>query len=191
MFYGIVAPWRGLAVTYQTRREEAGMSRAKVSFVGPLKLSEAQEPLCPFVVGGVVGTIWINVSLPNAEEDCPGIGPRPEEPPPDAYGESREEYVRATDDYDRAARAHPNHEQAVSRFLELQDHEPQPGPPGWWIYRNKVWSVEGEPRDTTTDSLLVKHHVLKQGRYYEKVRREVEALENSSRASRESRFLNP
>ena len=84
---------------------------------------------------------------------------------------------------------HPNYKQAVSKFIELQDREPQPGPiEGMWIYRSKLCRIEsGEPPDKVRDALLVKHYVLRQERYYEKVRREVEALENMEKLERVSR----
>jgi 5-methylcytosine-specific restriction endonuclease McrA len=51
-----------------------------------------------------------------------------------------------------------------------------------WTFRDKVLGVEStepeELRDRETEVLLVKHYVLRQERNYEKVRREVEALEN-------------
>ena len=61
----------------------------------------------------------------------------------------------------------------------------------WWVYRNKVISVEStEPetlRDKATDILMIKHHVLRRERHYERVRREVEALENMEKLEGVSR----
>jgi hypothetical protein len=78
---------------------------------------------------------------------------------------------------------------AVSKFIELQDREPQPAPiEGMWTYRSKLCRIESAERpDNVRDALLVKHHVLRQQRYYEKIQREVEALENMEKLEGVSR----
>jgi 5-methylcytosine-specific restriction endonuclease McrA len=84
--------------------------------------------------------------------------------------------------YKKALHADSKYRQAASEFLERQRHEPQALLAQWWAFRDKVLGVESadpeELRDRETEVLLVKHYVLRHERNYEKVRREVEALEN-------------
>ncbi len=85
--------------------------------------------------------------------------------------------------------------------MERQQREPRPIGPGrpphklvlvyYWAYRGKVLRTEIDKtdpelfeqkpdRDRIKDPIidLIKHHVLRREKYYERVRREVEALEN-------------
>ncbi len=157
------------------------MSRPKVSVIGAVRLSERQGVECSIEVGkgSQQHTVWVQVDLPNAERDCPGLGPAPEEPP-ESDKEARGERYAARNAYTRALHEHPNYKQAISKFIELPDSDPQQGPAeGMWIYRHKLCRIElGGQRDNATDALLIKHCVLRQERYYEKVRRQVEAPEN-------------
>jgi hypothetical protein len=160
---------------------ENAMSRPKVSVIGAVRLSEKQGVECSIEVGKGFQqhTVWVQVDLPNAERDCPGLGPAPEEPP-ESDKEARGEWYAARNAYSRPLREHPNFNRACANFIEMQDSEPQQGPVGgMWLYRQKLWRIEPAGlKDSRTDALLIKHHVLRQERYYEKVRREVEALEN-------------
>ncbi len=168
------------------------MSRTKVSVAGQLEFSEDQGRLmCSVEVGKGSRrcTAWIDVPLPNEEGDLPGLGPAPKEPPETASKQAKDSFYYAREGYDQALHEHPNYKQAVSKFIELQYREPQPGPlEGMWIYRSKLCRIEsGEPPDMVRDALLVKHYMLRQERYYDKVRREVEALENMEKLERVSR----
>lgn len=136
-------------------------------------------------------TYWLE-ALPNAD-DWPGIGKFPPEPSRAAAEAAREqwsatnraareEWRRACHAYKQALHADPSYRQATREFLERQRREPQPLRGTLWAYRDKILGLEStEPenlRDRETDILLVKHYVLRQERQYERVRREVEALEN-------------
>ena len=71
-------------------------------------------------------------------------------------------------------------------LFELQRREPQETPAftagSLWFFRDMVLRLESkEPqwlRDKSAEVLAIKHFVLRRERQYERVRREVEALEN-------------
>lgn len=100
---------------------------------------------------------------------------------------AEEEWRLASQAHSAAVRAHPKYREAAADFIERQKREPLevPGTWGWWAYRGKVLvlnSDEPEPLpDKARDLLLLKHLVLRQERSYEKIRREVETLENMER----------
>ena len=52
----------------------------------------------------------------------------------------------------------------------------------FWVYKDLVVSIAAHESETVTDpdttALLVKHYVLRRERHYQRIRREVEALEN-------------
>jgi len=166
------------------------VSQAKVSVIGAFRLSEEGDPECSIDVGKGPGrrTQWLGVKLSNVEKDCPGLGAAPEEPE-GTDRKSRSEWYRACSEYARALREHPNYKDVVSRFVESQQSEPQPGlAERMWIYRDRLCRVEPlGPRDDATERLLVKHHVLRQEQHYEKIRREVEAFENMEKLEGVSR----
>ena len=56
-----------------------------------------------------------------------------------------------------------------------------------WAYKDTAFEVEDVASDVHTAQLLVKHFMLKRSRYYEKIRREVEALENLEKLQRVER----
>lgn len=58
-----------------------------------------------------------------------------------------------------------------------------PSFPNWWVYRNKVVHVHGGTTSAEETVLLVKHCVLRQEASFQRVRREVEAMENLERVS--------
>ncbi|MFI5364590.1 MAG: CarD family transcriptional regulator [Candidatus Binatia bacterium] len=128
-------------------------------------------------------------ALPNAYA-WPGVGAFPDfSTPADsdfadlrAWRARQEEWLRSCDAYMQALHADPSYRQAAKEFLEQQRREPQPLRDQCWAYRDNVLGLEStEPeglRDRETDILLVKHHVFRRERQYERVRREVEALEN-------------
>jgi hypothetical protein len=106
--------------------EGDSMSRTKVSVVGQLEFSEEQGRLmCSVQVGKSpqLKTAWIDVPLPNAERDLPGLGPAPKQPKT-ASKLAEDKFYFAREGYDRALREHPNYKDAVSKFIELQDREP-------------------------------------------------------------------
>jgi hypothetical protein len=90
--------------------------------------------------------------------------------------------------------------------MERQGHEPEfltgLGPASIWAYREKVVSLEstdpeicfrretGVLKKTNRAFLLIKHYVLRRERHYERVRREVDALENLEKLDSASRFPN-
>ena len=101
------------------------MSRPKVSVIGAVRLSEKQGVECSIEVGKGFQqhTVWVQVDLPNAERDCPGLGPAPEEPT-ESDKEARGEWYAACNAYSRALREHPNFNRACANFIEMQDSEP-------------------------------------------------------------------
>jgi hypothetical protein len=152
--------------------------------------------------GNLERTVWVKAEVPN-EHDWPGLGRFPEQPKP-AWGPwptvaardktlaankaAEEEWRRACDAYNRALHADPKYRQAALEFIELQNREPQPQFESVWLYRNKVITVESTERETlrdkATDILMIKHYVLRREKHYERVRREVEALENIEKLER-------
>lgn len=164
----------------------------------------------PFVLDDKTKTIWLE-ALGNTDDwPTLGPRPkRPEEPRLKPYGrlsksefdaavadnrmatdewkQVEDEWKRATAGYTEALHADPTYRQAAVDFIDLQRREPQEPPhfPGIWLYRDKVirlYSDEPETlQDKTRDTTLIKHFILRQERSYEKVKREVEALENMER----------
>jgi len=183
------------------------VARTKITIVGKLRLSE-EGLLFSLSVGepGKEKTTWVE-ALPNAYQ-WPGLGKFPERPtsqsvreafpdrhrPGGWYGEeaqevwraakkaAEEEWHRARDAYFQALHSDPAYIQATAEFVERQHREPQPLLDFFWVYRDKVLRLEStEPeglRNKESDVLLMKHYVLRRERHYERVRREVEALEN-------------
>jgi HNH endonuclease len=97
-----------------------------------------------------------------------------------------EEWKRSMAAYYKAVYSDPAYQQAAKHLLELQRREPLPtGIENLWFYRDKVVSIESdEPetlRDKARDALAIKHFILSRERSYEKMKREVEALENMER----------
>jgi hypothetical protein len=135
----------------------------------------------PDKLGRHARTYWLE-ALPCAYE-WPGLGAFPniaEEDNLDAA--KRDEWRSACYAYKQTLHADEKYREAVSEFLERQRHEPQALLGQWWVFRDKVLGVEStepaELRDQQADVLLIKHFVLRHERNFEKVRREVEALEN-------------
>lgn len=157
------------------------MSRAKITVVGALRFSPDEDLLFSILVGKPpkTQTLWLEVL--NVDE-WPGLGKRPERPK-NADKAVEEKWLREDAAYHQALHADPAYRQAASEFMDRQRLEPQLIKVwGSWAYRGKVLRLEStEPeslRDKETDILLIKHYVLRQERQYERVRREVEALEN-------------
>lgn len=90
--------------------------------------------------------------------------------------------------------AEPSYQIAARAFYELQQHEPQPLDhvmSNFWAYKDHVLVVnseEPEPlRDRQKEALFVKHYILRRERDYERIKREVDALENLEKLDRLSR----
>jgi hypothetical protein len=118
-------------------------------------------------------------ALPNAY-GWPGIGTFPELPQ-ESTTEVMAEWRRACAAYQKALHANASYRQAAQEYFEQQSREPQPLL-GWWVYRAMVLrvgpieSLNGRDRDEYL--LLIKQYVLRRERKVEKIRREVETLEN-------------
>jgi 5-methylcytosine-specific restriction endonuclease McrA len=139
---------------------------AKIILLGKLRYSESQGLETSVTVGkGIKArTIWIE-ALSNAYQ-WPG--------------------VHRTDDKDvylQALHEDPSYRHATKELFELQRRVPQEIiADNFWAYKDhvvKVESDEPEPmRDKETQVIMIKHYVLRRERNYERVRREVDALEN-------------
>ena len=100
------------------------------------------------------------------------------------FYEAVAEWGRACTAYLTALHASPNYRQASQEFFERQSSEPLPLL-DWWSYRAVVLRVG--PIELANDLnhdelvLLIKQYVLRRDRSIEKIRREVETLENYGR----------
>jgi HNH endonuclease len=81
----------------------------------------------------------------------------------------------------------PAYRRAYSKFMERQRSKPQQIAAGVWVYRGKVVRVESTEPDIDSLILSIKHRVLRQQRQHQRMRREVEALENLERLEGGSR----
>ena len=105
---------------------------------------------------------------------------------------SAAEWRAASTAYRKALHADPNYRQAAREYFERQNAEPLPLL-DWWTYRAIVLRVGpvdwANVRYRDELNLLIKQYVLRQDRGIQKLRREVEILENCGRlatAPRES-----
>jgi hypothetical protein len=110
---------------------------------------------------------------------------------------AEERFKQAAKDYMRALHADPTYRAAAKDFLAKQQQEPKLlqvfGPITIWAFREKVLSLDSTDPEiffrtdhlkiTDKAFLLMKHHVLRRERYFEKIKREVEALENMEKLS--------
>ncbi|MGO9936660.1 MAG: CarD family transcriptional regulator [Terracidiphilus sp.] len=103
------------------------------------------------------------------------------------FYEAVAEWRRACTAYLTALHASPDYRQASQEFFERQNSEPLPLL-DWWTYRAVVLRVG--PIDLANDLnqdelvLLIKQYVLRRDRSIEKIRREVETLENYGQLAR-------
>jgi 5-methylcytosine-specific restriction endonuclease McrA len=175
------------------------MSQAKITLLGKLRFSEEKglEYSISFGAPGEEKTGWLEAGPENSHE-WPGLGKYPESPeakPASSWRDrsareaAKEEWLRASEAYDQKRNADPAYRAAQSQLMKLQLREPQLLPAFFgfgnhrlWLYRENVLRLESkEPesvRDKSTDVLTIKHFVLRRQRQYERVHREVEALEN-------------
>jgi len=151
-------------------------------------LCKATVPVC---VGSKTKRLQVLEVLPGAYE-WPGLGKYPAEPPYTRGKEWRAKYDEwrgACEVYVKALHADSAYRQAAQEFLELQRKEPRPVEfrdhlgrqlVDCWTYHDKLIEViQKAPGGSLEDAvLLVKHCVLRQKRAYQKIRRQVEALEN-------------
>jgi hypothetical protein len=164
------------------------MATPKITIVGQLRYSETDGLKASFTIiykkkNRMTGkvpeprTVWLE-AMPTAY-NCPGIPPLKDNAQP---GEKEEYFKRV--------HAEPSYREAASKFLELQRRDPQPWL-AFWIYRDHVLQIQSnEPeslRDTERDVLLVKHYVLSRERRFDKIQREIEALENLEKLESVSR----
>ena len=99
---------------------------------------------------------------------------------------SHEEHIKNCAPWFRARSQNVAYRRAALEFAELQSREPQqlkrylPLKFDLWCYRGRVLAVPDNKasRDKALEALLIKRFVLRRERNYEKLRREVEALEN-------------
>jgi 5-methylcytosine-specific restriction endonuclease McrA len=94
-------------------------------------------------------------------------------------------WTKACAEYERQRRADPTYQQAVRDMWEAQQREPQRVDPeydGRWFYRNLVVDIErhhsDKPETWRQDVLEIKRYVLRHERSQERLRQEVDALEN-------------
>jgi 5-methylcytosine-specific restriction endonuclease McrA len=177
------------------------LARANITVIGTLRFSEEEGASFSIEVGkgSSLQTVWLDIGseLPDAY-NWPGLGKYPEKPEPkpvkgrsqeeilaviNANKAVEEEWTRACEAYRKARSKDPRFKAAVREFVDLQNREPQRlYGEMFWIYKNTVCRLETkEPeamRNLKTDALFVKHYVLRRERDYERVQREVEALEN-------------
>ncbi|MFI5111599.1 MAG: CarD family transcriptional regulator [Terriglobales bacterium] len=97
------------------------------------------------------------------------------------WAEEMAEWRRACATYQKALHADASYRKAAQEYFERQSREPQPLF-GWWVYRAivlQVGSIESAKAHNHDEQLLlIKQYVLRRERKVEKIRREVEALEN-------------
>jgi 5-methylcytosine-specific restriction endonuclease McrA len=123
--------------------------------------------------------------LPNAY-DWPGVGNLPDLPR-ESTPEALAEWRRACTTYEKSLHANASYQQAAQDYFHLQNREPQPLL-HWWIYRTMALEVgqkiSTNARGRDEHLLLIKQYVLRRERNIEKMRREVEALENCENLER-------
>jgi len=184
------------------------MAQTKITIVGKLRFSEEEGLAYSMPIGKPPNqsTMWLAAGPENAL-DWPGLGKCPEYPeekpaPPwrnrEAFQQwsaakktAKEDWQRAATAYNQRRNADPDYRRAQFELMELQRREPQLVPEPFavfsghiqiWFYRDLVLRLESdEPealRENSADVLSIKHFVRRRERQYERVRREVEALEN-------------
>jgi 5-methylcytosine-specific restriction endonuclease McrA len=102
------------------------------------------------------------------------------------WKQTEEEWRLSNAAYNKAMYSDPRYQEAAKNFMEVQRREPQElSDWGLSVYRDKVIIFNSDEhealRDKANDALAIKHFVLRHERSYEKVKREVEALENMER----------
>lgn len=159
------------------------MSRAKITVIGELRLSDDEGLVLteqrgkPPLTKTVTHVIYPNAR--NAPDLLSFFGAK--EPTGEAWRE-----VAAS--LGKTLYSDPAYKAAAQVFIDRQNNEPQELDKGLWLYRNTHLLVQStEPVDRDTKVMLIKHFVLRRERAYERVRREVEALENMEKMEGVSR----
>jgi 5-methylcytosine-specific restriction endonuclease McrA len=112
------------------------------------------------------------------------------------YDSKHEKWLLACSEYTKAVHSDERYRKEANEIREYQAREPY----ALWraghspevvcfLYRDKVVQVEWRAAEVAWEDLflLVKHHILRNERNYEKIRREVEALENLEKLQGASR----
>lgn len=182
------------------------MAKTKIEIVGVLRRSDEAGLQCSLRVGkkGQMQDVWLD-ALPVLEREWPEVGKYPKKPEPQnvtgpnfkaisaANKAAEENWKRACDAFEAALYASAGYRAAVDEFLSAQQKEPQLLEYGisCWAYRDKVVRIESsepEPvRDPSAEALAIKHYVLRRDRNYERMKREVDALENMEKLERTPR----
>ena len=169
------------------------MLRPRITIVGTLRLTEEEGLKFSIPIGDPPRTFWMDAMEvtkwpgPQKYPEDPQIESFQHIPGPqrlDAFNQAKEQCERDRKEYYRAVHSDPKYKQAAQEFLEHQMREPQSLIESglFWAYRGKVVRLDTkqpqDAREINKEALFIKHHVLQTDKHYEKVRREVEALEN-------------
>jgi hypothetical protein len=177
------------------------MARPKIEIVGSLRLTDEEGLRFSLPLGEPPKTFWmqaLDVGEYSVEKypESPKIESLQHVPGPkrlDAFNAAKEQCERDREAYFLSVFSCPQYKGAAREFLDRQMREPQLFDEGgvFWAYRGNVVLLDTkEPRDARNkdrEALLIKHHVLQKDKHYEKVRREVEALENMEKLEGVSR----
>ena len=121
----------------------------------------------------------------------PGEPASPPEPP---SSEEVAKWRRDCASYQKALHADSSYRKAAQGYFERQSREPQPLL-DWWVYRTVVLRVEtlelAGVHNRDEQLLLIRQYVLRRERKVEKIRREVETLENCERLEGSARETIP
>jgi hypothetical protein len=145
--------------------------KPKIIIIGQLRYSETDGLENSLLIGKPPKerTVWIEV-LPNAYR-WPGIPQLKDNPKIEDY-----------ETYGKRLHLEPSYREAAAEFLQRQRRDPQQlgNDERFWVYKDKVLSFTSDVPETDVERivLLVKHHVLRRERQFDKIQREVEALEN-------------
>lgn len=180
-------------------------SKANLTIVGVLRFSEDDGLLFshakPFEKYGMLSAEW-DEALPNWSE-WPGVGKYPKPLRLPDWNERKTAEWQAIEnrwecernDYVRALHSDQTYKRAALEFVERQRREPilvkswTGSGQKMFVYRDKVVSLDvlGAESEGVDKVFLIKHFVLRQERQYERVRREVAALENLEKLEMVSR----
>jgi hypothetical protein len=170
------------------------VARTTVKIVGRLRFTDEDGLQYSLPVGKPEQTFWLE-ALPETD-NWPTLGKRPERPKlvGSQWKAVEEKWKRATETYTKDLHADPTYKAAASEFMAKQQQEPKllyfVGSLTFWAFREKVLSLGSSDPEiffqkekdrlqvTENAILLIKHHVLRRERHFEKIKREVEALEN-------------
>lgn len=151
--------------------------RTKVAIVGELRLSDNEGLIIAKQKGAP------DVIYPNARNSPELMEKFFKDKEP--TGEAWKQVVAA---HGKTLYSDAGYKAAAQVFIDRQFGEPEALGKNEWLYRNKHLLVQSaEPLDRNTEVMLIKHFVLRRERQYDRIRREVEALENVERLETVSR----